>query len=360
VNVALCAPYGPDRVSGVSVFLQGLEAGLKARGHVVHILTPDRAPWLVRMPRGWQDLSLSIWTASRILRSGGTLRVVHANQPHPQSLAALISAMILGIRFVVTYHSEMPPAGHRASGWAQGLSHWVLRQHADATAFVSEATKAAFPGTEGAVVRIGVPRDEAAAARRSPKRSDPTFTFLFVGRQTRSKGFFDVLAAVGRLRSRPVPRPFRLVLTGDVPEEEAREKEKILKAARDVVEDRGILRDRGELLRTIAGSDALLLPSYREGLPLVVLEAMALGCAPIVSTVGGLPEVVREGETGLLVTPGDVDGLVEKMRWALAHPVELAVLGERAAAFVQEHLDFTNTVDAYVALYEGGSPTDPK
>jgi len=126
------------------------------------------------------------------------------------------------------------------------------------------------------------------------------------------------------------------------------------------VKDCGVLRDRKELLHTIAGSDALLLPSYREGLPLVVLEAMALGCAPIVSTAGGLPEVVRDGETGLLVSSGDVDALVEKMRWALAHPVELAVLGERAAAFVREHLDFTNAVDAYVALYEGGSPTDPK
>ncbi len=360
MEVALCAPYGLQRVSGVSVFLLGLEAGLRARGHQVHVLTPDRTPWITRIPRGWQGLCLSVWTASRILRSGCTLTAVHANQPHLQSVAALVAARIRGARFVVTYHLEMPPARHRASGWAQELSHRVVCGEADVVVFVSEATKATFPGTEGTVVHIGVSRDEVDAARRLAERSDSTFTFVFAGRQTRSKGFFDVLAAVRRLRSRPAPRPFRLVLTGDVPAEESREKEENLSEARDVVEDRGILGNRGELLRTIAESDALLLPSYREGLPLVVLEAMALGCAPIVSTVGGLPEVVREGETGLLVSPGDVDGLVEKMRWALAHPVELAVLGERAAAFVREHLDFTNTVDTYVALYEGGSPTNPK
>jgi glycosyltransferase involved in cell wall biosynthesis len=66
---------------------------------------------------------------------------------------------------------------------------------------------------------------------------------------------------------------------------------------------------RRDLLAVIARSDVVILPSFSEGLPRSLLEAMALGKAVIATAVGGVPELVRDGEDGLLIRPGDVEGL---------------------------------------------------
>ena len=79
----------------------------------------------------------------------------------------------------------------------------------------------------------------------------------------------------------------------------------------------------GERVRTeISAARALILPSFSENMPVVIMEAMALG-RPIISTyVAGIPELVRPGETGWLVAAGDETALFEAMREALAAPVE--------------------------------------
>src|SRR5206468_6418616 len=63
-------------------------------------------------------------------------------------------------------------------------------------------------------------------------------------------------------------------------------------------------------LAEIANADALVLPSFMEGLPIVLMEAMALGTAVIASRVAGIPELVQDGTSGLLFSPGDWTGLV--------------------------------------------------
>src|SRR5205085_5227113 len=68
----------------------------------------------------------------------------------------------------------------------------------------------------------------------------------------------------------------------------------------------------------ILGATALVLPSFAEGLPVVIMEAMAL-CRPVISTyVAGIPELVRDGEHGWLVPAGDLEALVEAMEKCLA------------------------------------------
>jgi len=73
----------------------------------------------------------------------------------------------------------------------------------------------------------------------------------------------------------------------------------------------------------LAGSDVLCLPSSVEGLPLVVLEAMAQGKPVVATAVGGTPELVVDGETGLLVPPGDAGALADALEEILRDP-ELA------------------------------------
>ena len=148
-----------------------------------------------------------------------------------------------------------------------------------------------------------------------PERLEPG-TFVFVGRLTRQKALGTALEAVAR-----VPGA-RLVLVGDGPERAALER-----AAGERVEFRGAL-SRDEALRTVAGAEAALLSSDWENLPHSAVEALSVG-VPVVSTaVGGVPEVVRDGENGLLVPPGRPDELAAALRRVLEEPG----LRERLAA----------------------------
>jgi glycosyltransferase involved in cell wall biosynthesis len=131
-------------------------------------------------------------------------------------------------------------------------------------------------------------------------------TFTFVGRLTRQKALEVAFAAVAR-----VPAA-RLVVIGDGPDRERLEVAARDSGAGDRIELRGAL-PRLDALAVVAGSTAALLTSDWENFPHSAVEALAVG-VPVVSTaVGGVPEIVRDGENGLLVQAGDVDGVAGAM-----------------------------------------------
>ena len=103
----------------------------------------------------------------------------------------------------------------------------------------------------------------------------------------------------------------------------------------------------------IFSARALVLPSFAEGLPVVIMEAMALR-RPVISTwVAGIPELVRNGETGWLIPAGDVDALVESMRAALDLPQKtLSQMGEAAYLRVRMQHDVDEQVAALAELFE--------
>jgi glycosyltransferase involved in cell wall biosynthesis len=97
----------------------------------------------------------------------------------------------------------------------------------------------------------------------------------------------------------------------------------------------------GEQVRQeILAARALVLPSFAEGLPVVIMEALALG-RPVISTyIAGIPELVEHGVNGWLVPAGSVDALVEAMKEALSVPVErLSEMGQAGAQRVRQHHD---------------------
>jgi len=158
-----------------------------------------------------------------------------------------------------------------------------------------------------------------------------------VGRLCIEKAQPVLIQAVSRLRDEGVPCD--VVLVGDGPirlEIESQIKRLGLE---------GVVRITGwatgeRVKREIASARALVLPSFAENLPVVIMEAMALS-RPVISTyVAGIPELVRPGETGWLVPPGDVEALAEALREALAVPVEtIAAMGKAARERVAERHD---------------------
>jgi glycosyltransferase involved in cell wall biosynthesis len=96
----------------------------------------------------------------------------------------------------------------------------------------------------------------------------------------------------------------------------------------------GEVRDEALLARIYAAADMLLLPSMQDNLPNTMLEAMACGTPVIGFAIGGLPDMIRHQETGLLVAPGDVDGLTGAVRRLALGRAEAAEMGRRARELV--------------------------
>jgi glycosyltransferase involved in cell wall biosynthesis len=97
--------------------------------------------------------------------------------------------------------------------------------------------------------------------------------------------------------------------------------------------------------------DVLALPSLQDGLPNALLEGMACGCAVVASTAGGIPDVLRHGENGLLVPPRDSTALAFAITTLLDDPAERARLGENARATVLRDYAPEQELERNLAVY---------
>ena len=111
----------------------------------------------------------------------------------------------------------------------------------------------------------------------------------------------------------------------------------------------GIRKDVNELLRAF---DIFTLPSLFEGLPNVILEAMATAKPVVASTVDGNPELVQDKVTGLLVPPTDVDALANALIYLLKHKAEAREMGERGEKSVEEMFSLKRQMQNFENLYE--------
>ncbi|WP_310482991.1 glycosyltransferase family 4 protein [Chamaesiphon sp. VAR_48_metabat_403] len=161
------------------------------------------------------------------------------------------------------------------------------------------------------------------------------------------KGAFDLIEAFAQLPAADLQR-VELILAGNGDLESAHR----LIAKLNLTDKVSILEwldpiQRDELLAT---ADAFILPSYNEGLPMSMLEAMAWGLPTIVTPVGGIPEVVRHNRNGLLVEPGNLPQLIQAMQQLIGDEALRLSLG-RSARHSVEHLDIDNYINSLSHLY---------
>jgi glycosyltransferase involved in cell wall biosynthesis len=142
----------------------------------------------------------------------------------------------------------------------------------------------------------------------------------------------------------------RLLLVGHGPERDALAARA---AARDVA-DRVIIttRRQEEVADVLAASDVFVLPSFSEGIPLALLEAMAAGLPVVATAVPGTTDVVSDPSLGLLVPPHDAGALAQGIARLLDHPDEARGMALAGQAHVRRHFDLNALVDATASLYE--------
>lgn len=173
-------------------------------------------------------------------------------------------------------------------------------------------------------------------------------TILFVGMiEARRKGVHDLVAAVPRvLREFPGAR---FVLLG-ADNERVEEALSVDEATRRALEFGGD-RDAAAVALAYQQADVFVLPSYEEGMPMVLLESMASGLPVISTPVNAIPEVVTDGVNGLLTPPGKPEALAERIL-DLLRSAELRLrLGEAAREFIREHHDLASQAPVLEHIY---------
>jgi len=270
----------------------------------------------------------------RWLRKTGS-RHLHAHFGTNSASVAMLCRMLGGPPYSFTVH------GPEEFDKPQGLSLGEKIRNASFVVAISEFGRSQLyrwcehsQWAKIRIVRCGV--DTPLLARSHvPVPARPRL--VCVGRLCEQKGQLLLLEAAGRLAAQGVE--FELVLVGDGP-------------MRPEVEDliaRFGLRDRvtitgwasaDQVAAHVESARALVLPSFAEGLPVVLMEALALG-RPVISTfTAGIPELVEPGACGWLVPPGSVDALTAAMREALCLPVaRLEQMGRAGAERVARRHD---------------------
>ena len=157
-------------------------------------------------------------------------------------------------------------------------------------------------------------------------------TFLFLGALGKRKGIFDILAAMARLRAEG--RSFRFIVGGNGEVQKFKSEVQRL-GLEDVVDYRGWI-DPKTKKKVLSESDVLLLPSYNEGLPIAILEAMSYGKAVVSTPVGGIPRVLTNGKNGFLVTPGSVDEIEQALQQYVSNPSLAEQQGQESKEIVKD------------------------
>ncbi len=183
-----------------------------------------------------------------------------------------------------------------------------------------------------------------AAYRKHQEPTDCVRVF-YIGNLGAGKGIYDILEAARRLKDQAAA-PFQVVLAG--PFNDRQEEQRVRAMIVDyhlgeTIIFLGTVYD-GKKEAAFLQADVFVLPSYSEGMPQSLLEAMAYGLPVVVSNVGGIPEVVRDGQEGLMIKPGDIDELCR----ALKQLIESVECRQRMGAAARHRMAAHHTVEIYL------------
>lgn len=376
LHVVTAFPRGPEDV--IVPWLVELIVRQRAAGHEAEVFTSAyrgggntefRGIPVHRFryaPAGWEDLThdeaapdrmrrslrykllplwyvaggmVGIWRLCRRRRGGGRYDIVHVHWPLPHALFGAVARAACGARLITHWYGVELRWVQSSLRWLRWLVRWALRA-SDAVVAISSYTAREIERlvAGGVSVRVipyttSVPPPPGAAPGARRPSPDGGLRILFVGRLVERKGVTYLVEAVKRL---PPDIAGRLDIVGEGPERPGL----AAQIERDGLDRRVALRGRlsdAALRAAYQSADVLVLPSVvdarsdTEGLGVVLLEAMSYGVPVIASALGGIPDIVRDGETGLLVPAADPEALAAALRRVAREPGLAARLGAAGA-----------------------------
>ena len=312
---------------------------LRARAAALGAEVHDRAETFPFSP-------LTVGWFARLCREHG-VDIWHAHD-YKTDLIGLLLQPLLGFSLVSTLHGWSEDTRRTRLYFA--LDRRVIRRYEQVIAVSSglhaEARRLGVPGERLSLIENGIDTEEY---RRSsgPRSSTGTLHIGAAGRLTPEKGFLELIAAVEGLLEEG--HDIRLSIAGDGPQRGALE-ERIRTSRHSArLALAGFIDD---MRRFYAELDLFCLSSLREGLPNVVLEAMAMSLPVVATTAGGLSTFLRNGDDALLCAPGSPAGLGDALRNAIGSPELRARLGQAARARVERECSFALRMQRVFTVYD--------
>ena len=334
IHAALGSPSVAYEVAYLLAWKDHLVAALAGHGVAAHCLRGG-AEWDLR----WA------WRLRRLLISG-RFDVLHTHSPYPAAVARMVVATLPRKRrpaLVATEHNQWP----RYSRLTRLATRVTYRRN-QLSLCVSEAARDSMPrsmrrrvivanagielakvrahGTQGAEIRrsLGIEADDVVMGTAANYRVQKAYPDLFQ-------------AALAVRRTQPAAR---FVCMGQGPLDAELQ---ALHAELDLGSTLRLLGFRSDVLAVLAACDVFVLSSLHEGLPVALMEAMALGLPVVATSVGGIPEAVRHGVEGLLVPPGRPDLLAAAIAQLVDDPAMRRRMGA-AALTRSEHFGAAPTI----------------
>jgi alpha-maltose-1-phosphate synthase len=368
----LTREYPPEVYGGAGVHVEYLAAALsRVVDLTVHCQGADRPTAIAHRP--WPQLSAAnpaLQTISAELTMAaatGGAQLVHSHTWYA-GLAGHLSSLLHGIPHVLTAHSLEPLRPWKAEqlGGGYAISSWCERtaiESAAAVIAVSAGMRSDILMTYPRVPadRVHVIHNGIDAVQYAPDRGRDVLdrygiepgrpSVAFVGRVTRQKGLQVLLRAAERL----APEAQLVLCAGqaDTPELQATVSEMVdhLRATRSGVVWLPGMLEKPEVIQILSNATVFACPSLYEPLGIVNLEAMACGTAVVASAVGGIPEVVADGTTGLLVPPDDERALADAINALIADPARSTELGARGRARAVAEFSWDSIAAQTAGLY---------
>ena len=350
--------FGPslDALSGVSTHVRMLIASDLARDYeLLHFQVGSEGRRENALQKLMRFALSPLRLALLLLRSGA--EVVHINaslnaKAYWRDLAYWLVAKALGRRVVNQIHGgAMPQDFFRGNA----VLTWVLRRFlvsSDVVTVLSSAELSAYRAFDARIRVHLVPNAIDPAGLADQVRACNThgpLKLVYVGRLVRSKGLFEVVEALVKLKR--AGRRFTLSIAGGGPDLSG-----LIAAA-----ERGDLRNCVEFLGSVFGadkcrllldSDVFVFPTYTEGLPYSLLEAMAAGCVPVTTPVAAIPDVMRDGEHGVFVPVKNAAALAAVVAALDDDRERLKRMAEAARRRVLERYTVARLADDFRKLYD--------
>lgn len=295
--------------------------------------------------------------AIRVAREG-KFDVAHAFWPIPHGIFGKAARNSSNAALVSTFFS----AELNWKGPARKVFGPIIRDivtNSDAVTVISSFTgqrlREYVPNVETVTIPFGaaaVSKVSAGDAVRNRTSEDP-FELLFVGRLVRRKGVDVLLKAVQNLKSDP---RLKVRIVGGGPEKEKLELLAKQLGEAERVSFTGVV-DSAAIDRFFRECDALVLPAIitetgeTEGLGVVLLEAMGYGKPVIATSAGGIVDIVKDNETGLLAPPGDAEALSKVIRTAMDDPPLMQRLARQGTAFAETEFGWDKIVADLQQVY---------
>lgn len=328
-----------------------------------HLVALARSPlrWFSALSLAWRTrppgMKASLWQLfyfaeagllAQHLRRNGVVHL-HNHFGNSSCSVAMLTSAISGIPFSFTLHG---PAEFYAPTW------WRLDEKISRASFVvcishfarSQAMAFSDPAhwDKLKIVHCGV-MPATHGQHPHEKRGN---SLLFVGRLAAVKGVPLLLEAVAAIRK--AHPEVRLTVVGDGPDRDALERHAKALGVSDVVTFSGY-QPQDAVTRLMDRADVVVLPSFAEGVPVVLMEAMASRLPVIASQIAGVPELVEDGVSGFVVRPGDLKSLTGRIGQLLSDPALCARMGAAGRRKVEAEFDVDAEAARLATLFSGAA-----